>query len=280
MEALKHPFIVQMKYAFQNPQKLYFCLEYCPGGEIFFHLSRVGNFDEEVTRFYAAQILLAMRYLHTNDIIHRDLKPENVLIDSTGYIKITDFGLSKANITSDKDGKSFCGTPEYLAPEVLAREGYGRPVDWWSFGSILFEMLTGVPPFYEQDREKLFNSIKNDDPDYPAELSENCVDLLKGLLTKDPNKRLGCDPNVPKEQRADDIMQHPWFSIVDWEALYEKKIVPPFKPKLSGDDDTKYIDSEFTELEPIDSATGETVLAGSAHKWDGFTYEGKNELVS
>ncbi len=178
LEALKHPFIVQMKYAFQNAEKLYFCLEYCPGGEIFFHLSRVGNFDEEVTRFYAAQILLAIKYLHSNDIIYRDLKPENVLIDGNGYVKITDFGLSKANITGDQDAKSFCGTPEYLAPEVLAREGYGKAVDWWSFGSILYEMLTGVPPFYEQDREKLFKSIKDEEPEYPAELSDGCKDLL------------------------------------------------------------------------------------------------------
>ena len=218
----------------------------------------MGNFDEEVTRFYAAQIFMALRYLHENDIIYRDLKPENVLIDADGYVKITDFGLSKANITGDTDAKSFCGTPEYLAPEVLARGGYGKAVDWWSFGSIMFEMLTGVPPFYEQDREKLFHLIKHEDPDFPAELSEACVDLLKGLLTKDPTTRLGCGETGP-----DEIMAHPWFSIVDWDALYGKKIIPPFRPKLSSPDDTKYVDSEFTELEPVDSATGETVLAGS-----------------
>ena len=262
-----------MRYAFQNPEKLYFCLEYCPGGEIFFHLQRVGNFDEEVTRFYAAQIFLAMSYLHQNNIIYRDLKPENVLIDSRGYLKITDFGLSKANISGDKDAESFCGTPEYLAPEVLARKGYGKPVDWWSFGSILFEMLTGVPPFYEQDRDKLFNSIKNEEPDYPAELSEECVDLLKGLLTKDPTQRLGCGENG-----SDDIMYHPWFKIVDWDALVDYKIVPPFKPRLSGLEDTKYIDDEFLVMEPQDSATGKTVLEGQDHKWEGFTYERKDGL--
>jgi serine/threonine protein kinase len=135
-------------------------------------------------------------------------------------------------------------------------------------------MLTGVPPFYEQDREKLFKSIKNEEPDYPGELSESCVDLLQGLLTKDPAQRLGC-----RENGADDIINHPWFSIVDWDALYERKIVPPFKPKLHGSEDTKYVDSEFTELEPVDSATGETILAGSqTGKWEGFTFEGKGQL--
>ena len=186
-------------------------------------------------------------------------------------MKITDFGLSKANIQSDTDAESFCGTPEYLAPEVLARNGYGKPVDWWSFGSILFEMLTGVPPFYEQDRDKLFSSIKHEEPDYPSELSEDCIDLLKGLLTKDPTQRLGCG-----DAGSDEIMNHAWFKIVNWDALYQQKIVPPFKPKLSGSIDTKYIDQEFTELEPLDSATGKTVLAGKEHKWEGFTFEGKS----
>ena len=219
-------------------------------------------------------MLLAIEYLHSCNIIYRDLKPENVLIDADGYIKITDFGLSKANIHSDTDAKSFCGTPEYLAPEVLARSGYGKSVDWWSFGSIIFEMLSGVPPFYEQDREKLFKSIKYDDPDYPQELSPNCVDLLQGLLKKEVGDRLGCQDNG-----VDDIKNHPWFSIVDWDALLEKKIIPPFKPKLSSPEDTKYVDSEFTELEPVDSATGESILAGSAsQKWEGFTFEGKSEL--
>ena len=147
-----------------------------------------------------------------------------------------------------------------MAPEVLARNGYGKPVDWWSFGSILFEMLTGVPPFYEQDRDKLFNSIKHEEPEYPAELTEECVDLLKGLLIKNPEERLGCG-----EQGSDEIMNHPWFKIVDWDALFAKKIVPPFKPKLSSMEDTKYIDNEFTAMDPIDSATGQTFLEGKEH---------------
>jgi len=131
-------------------------------------------------------MFLALAYLHERDIIYWDLKPENVLIDGDGYVKITDFGLSKTNVKSDTDAESFCGTPEYLAPEVLLRKGYGKSVDWWSFGSIIFEMLTGTPPFYEQNRETLFKLIWGSDPEWPQDVSEPCVDLLKGLLTKDP----------------------------------------------------------------------------------------------
>lgn len=160
LEEIKHPFIVQLKYAFQNKEKLYFGLEYCPGGELFYHLQKVGEFDEDVTRFYAAQLVLILGYLHEHDIIYRDMKPENVLLCDDGYIKLADFGLSKSEIVGDKDAKSFCGTPEYLAPEILKKKGYGKSIDWWMLGSIIYELLAGLPPFYLKDREKLFKAIQ------------------------------------------------------------------------------------------------------------------------
>ena len=275
LETINHPFIVNLKYAFQNSEKLYFCLEFCPGGELFFHLQRVENFDEEVTRFYSAQMVLALEHLHKHDVIYRDLKPENVLIGSDGYIKLTDFGLAKENVISDKDAMSFCGTPEYLAPEILDRKGHGKPVDWWSLGSIIYEMIVGLPPFYEKDnREKLFKHIKSGEPEYPEDMSPACKDLLMGLFKKDPAERLG-----GKDGDAQAIKDHPWYSQVDWDILMEKKIIPPFKPKLDSDDDTKYIDNEFTEMVPFDSAADNTVLESGSLTWKDFTFDANNMKV-
>mmetsp|Transcript_762 Transcript_762/g.92 ORF Transcript_762/g.92 Transcript_762/m.92 type:complete len:155 (+) Transcript_762:192-656(+) len=148
LEKVNHHYIVKLRYAFQSKSKLYLILDYCPGGELFYHISRNRYFDEARTKFYAACIILALEHLHSLDIIYRDLKPENVLIDNDGFAKITDFGLSKENILNNSTF-SFCGTPEYLAPEVFARQGYGKCIDWWSVGCLIYEMLTGIPPFYD-----------------------------------------------------------------------------------------------------------------------------------
>lgn len=148
LEQIKHPFIVRMDYAFQTAEKLYFVLEYCPGGELFFYLSQIGRFKEDAARFYASNILLAIEHLHQKDTLYRDLKPENVMMGKEGYVKLTDFGLSKDNFNDKSEAKSLCGTAEYLSPEVLQRQGHGRATDWWSFGAIIYEMLVGIPPFY------------------------------------------------------------------------------------------------------------------------------------
>ena len=168
-----HPFIVGLNMAFQTPDKLFFVLDYCAGGELFFHLGRMGRFPEVQARFYTAQITLAIQYVHSLDIIYRDLKPENVLLDHRGNVRLTDFGLSKEGVSDDSSGaNSFCGTPEYIAPEVLLRQGHGRAVDWWSTGALLYEMLSGLPPFYSRSREVMFEKIMKAELNFPSFLSE------------------------------------------------------------------------------------------------------------
>ena len=239
-----HPFIVGMKMAFQSKTKLYFVLDYCAGGELFFHLGKLGKFPEPRACFYAAEIVLAISYVHSLDIIYRDLKPENVLLDAKGHIRLTDFGLSKEGISNSSSGaNSFCGTPEYLAPEILNRQGHGRAVDWWSLGALLYEMLTGLPPFYCQDRERLFEKIRKSELHYPPSLSTHSETLLRGLLTKDPSKRLGSGPND-----AEDIKRHPFFARIDWDKLMAGQIPPPWAPQIQGTQDTSQFDREFTSM--------------------------------
>ena len=239
LEKVNHPFVVKLRYAFQNPKKLYFVLEYCPGGELFFHLSRAGKFEEPRAIFYAACVTLALEHLHRINVVYRDLKPENVLIDGQGYAKITDFGLSKENIMDNASARTFCGTPEYLAPEVLARQGHGKAVDWWSLGALIFEMLTGLPPFYNaKDRERMFQDIMQSEVRFPAYISANARSLLEQLFVKDPVGRLGGGP-----RDADEIKEHPWFSGINWARMMSKEEVPPFIPALDSIFDTKYVDS-------------------------------------
>jgi protein-serine/threonine kinase len=239
LEKVNHPYIVKLRYAFQNPKKLYFVLEYCPGGELFFHLSRAGKFEEPRALFYAACVVLALEHLHRINVVYRDLKPENILIDSQGYAKITDFGLSKENIMDNASARTFCGTPEYLAPEVLARQGHGKAVDWWSLGALIFEMLTGLPPFYNaKDRERMFQDIMQSEVRFPAYISANARSLLEQLFVKDPAARLG-----GSARDADEIKEHPWFSGINWPRMMTREEIPPFIPSLDSIFDTKYVDS-------------------------------------
>lgn len=248
LEAVSHPFIVNMIYAFQTPKKLYFILEYCPGGELFFHLSRAARFSEPRCRFYACEILLAIEYLHKHDIVYRDLKPENVLLDGDGHVKLTDFGLSKEGISDNFSAKSICGTPEYLAPEILDRHGHGKAVDWYSFGALIYEMLTGLPPYYTKDREKLFERIRKGELQFPSYVSPSSRSLLEGLLRRDPALRLGASA-----QDADEIKRHPFFFGIDWLAVYSRRLTPPFKPNVTSQTDVKYFDREFVDMPTINS---------------------------
>jgi serine/threonine protein kinase len=269
---IRHPFIVGMNMAFQSKEKLFFVLDYCPGGELFFHLGKEGRFHEARARFYAAEIILAISYIHSLDIIYRDLKPENVLLDANGHIRLTDFGLSKEGISNSSSGaNSFCGTPEYLAPEILNRQGHGRAVDWWSLGAVLFEMLTGLPPFYSQDREKLFEKIREAELQYPPVVQRQAKALLKGLLAKDPSKRLGSGPGD-----AADIQQKEFFASIDFDKLMKGEVKAPWRPDLSGVFDTSQFDNEFTRM-PIfspQSLQRQNFLGQSLDQrlFEGFTF--------
>uniref|UniRef100_A0A8C2ZSK5 non-specific serine/threonine protein kinase n=1 Tax=Cyclopterus lumpus TaxID=8103 RepID=A0A8C2ZSK5_CYCLU len=237
----RHPFLTSLKYSFQTKDRLCFVMEYVNGGELFFHLSRERVFSEDRTRFYGAEIVSALDYLHSAKIVYRDLKLENLMLDKDGHIKITDFGLCKEGITDTATMKTFCGTPEYLAPEVLEDNDYGRAVDWWGLGVVTYEMMCGRLPFYNQDHEKLFELILMEEIKFPRTLSADAKSLLSGLLIKDPNKRLGGGPDDAKE-----IMRHSFFNAVDWQDVYDKKLVPPFQPQVSSETDTRYFDEEFT----------------------------------
>mmetsp|Transcript_177 Transcript_177/g.328 ORF Transcript_177/g.328 Transcript_177/m.328 type:complete len:674 (+) Transcript_177:146-2167(+) len=269
---VSHPFIVGLKMAFQSKDRLYFVLDYCAGGELFFHLSKVGKFSEGRAAFYAAEIVLALEYIHQLDIVYRDLKPENVLLDARGHVRLTDFGLSKEGITNSSSGaNSFCGTPEYLAPEILNRQGHGRAVDWWSLGALFYEMLTGLPPFYCRDRERLFEKIRRGHLEYPRSLSARSQTLLMGLLTKDPTKRLGSgsDDAVP-------IKHHLFFTETDWVKLAKGEVKPPWDPQINNSLDTSQFDEEFTSM-PMFSPSSYQPQAGFGATpqdklFEGFTF--------
>lgn len=270
LQKIDHPFIVKLNYAFQTEDKLYMVLDFVNGGELFFHLKKEGKFSEERVRLYSAEIALALHHLHSRDIVYRDLKPENILIDADGHICITDFGLSK-EISQDEVTHTFCGTPEYLAPEVLKGQGHGCPVDWWSLGTLIYEMLTGLPPFYSQNINIMYQKILNGELRFPDTMSPDACSLLEGLLTRDPAKRFGSDFNV--------IKNHPFFSALDWDKLERKEIDPPFKPEVYGKEDTDQIDPMFTNEKAVDSLVTDSNLTGDeAAQFVDFTYVGESTL--
>jgi len=274
LETVSHPFIVNLVYAFQTPKKLYFVLEYCAGGELFFHLSRAGRFSEGRCRFYTAEILLAIEYLHRLDIIYRDLKPENILLDSEGHVKLTDFGLSKEGIRDNVSAKSMCGTPEYLAPEILDKKGHGKAVDWYSLGALIYEMLTGLPPFYTRDREKLFERIRRGELQYPSYISPVAKSLCQSLMNREPSRRLGGGPGD-----AEEVKQHPFFPGMDWHAISQRQVVPPFKPAVAQKEDVRYFDKEFVEMPVVNSEAGDAGSLRDVNHFDGFTYQAQDALA-
>lgn len=243
---INHPFIVKLYYAFQTEDRLFFVLDYASGGELFFHLSRLKKFPEPMARFYTSEIVLALETLHDHNIIYRDLKPENILLDSSGHVKLADFGLAKENVFDPVLGaESLCGTPEYLAPEVLSRQGHGMAVDWWNMGMVLYEMLTGLPPWYTTDRQKLFDRLRSAPLKFPFYVSRPAASLISKLLNRNPSERLG---SLGSWQ----VTQHPFFSTIDWDALFNKEIPPPlnFEKALGNQDEVgmENFEKEFSKM--------------------------------
>ena len=256
------PFIVGLKFSFQTATDLFLVTGFMSGGELFWHLQKEGRFNEQRAKFYIAELILALEHLHKHGIVYRDLKPENILLDANGHIALCDFGLSKANLSKDATTNTFCGTTEYLAPEVLLDEqGYTTMVDFWSLGVLVFEMCCGWSPFFADDTQQMYKNIAFGKVRFPRDaLSIEGRNFVKGLLNRNPKHRLGATDD------AKELKSHAFFADTDWDAMKKKMVVPPFKPKLSSVLDTSNFDPEFTTaLENSSSLNARAAqLAGGA----------------
>lgn len=267
LEAVRHPFIVELVYAFQTGGKLYLILEYLSGGELFMHLEREGIFLEDTTCFYLCEIILALEHLHNLGIIYRDLKPENVLLDAQGHVKLTDFGLCKEHIQEGIVTHTFCGTIEYMAPEILTRSGHGKAVDWWSLGALMFDMLTGMPPFTADNRKNTIDAILKGKLNIPAYLAADSRDLIRRLMKRQVSQRLGSGPSDGQAVRS-----HSFFKNVNWDDVLARRLDPPIKPVLRSEDDVSQFDTKFTKQIPVDSPDESTLSESANLIFQGFTY--------
>ncbi|KAF9624703.1 hypothetical protein IFM89_012996 [Coptis chinensis] len=302
-----HPFIVQLQYSFQTQSKLYLILDFINGGHLFYHLYRQGLFSEDQARVYTAEIVSAVSHLHQNGIVHRDLKPENILMDTDGHVMLTDFGLAK-EIDESSRSNSMCGTTEYMAPEILLSKGHNKDADWWSVGILLYEMLTGqvltigdsveievmnlwgavltlgsvgwyllanvqrLPPFTHENRQKLQQRIIKEKVKLPPFLSSEAHSLLKGLLQKEPSRRLGSGLGG-----GDEIKCHKWFKPINWKKLEARELQPKFKPDVNGKDCTANFDKCWTTM-PLDDSPAPTPTSGE--HFQGYTYVAPNPWLS
>lgn len=274
LQTLQHPFLMTLRYAFQSNDKLYLVLDYFQGGELFFHLKSKRRFCEETARLYVAEIAMAFGHLHGSGVIYRDLKPENILLDDGGHVCLTDFGLAK-EVSAGEKTETFCGTPEYLAPEIIQGLGHDKAVDWWSLGILLYELTVGIPPFYSQNVNEMYHKIQHGVLRFPPFLSKECKDLIVELLCRDPVKRLGSGEDFQ------DLKVHPFFAPLDWEKVFNKEIDAPFKPKVTGIEDTSNFDEEFLREPVVDSVVPQSTTFGGQGDKDAFkdfTYKGKGGL--
>ncbi|XP_040564275.1 uncharacterized protein [Lepeophtheirus salmonis] len=272
----KHPFLCHLFCTFQTNSHLFFVMEYLNGGDLMFHIQQTGRFETDRARFYAAEIVLALKFMHRKGIVYRDLKLDNLLLDHEGHIRIADFGMCKLQIYLDRTTDTFCGTPDYMAPEIIKGLKYTYSVDWWSFGVLLYEMLIGQSPFNGCDEDELFWSICNEQAYFPRFLSREAKHILQLLFEKDPSKRLG---EINETQL--DICEQPFFRSINFEQLERKEVVPPFKPKLRHPMDVSYFDCAFTEevakLTPVDDDFLQSV---NQLQFKGFSYTNPNYTMS
>jgi serine/threonine protein kinase len=276
----RHPFVVKLFYAFQDHEKLYLILEYAQGGELFTHLAQERMFTEEVASFYMAEMVLALEHLHRNlGVVYRDLKPENCLLDSEGHLLLTDFGLSKVAVDENDKCNSMLGTVEYMAPEIVQGHKYGMAVDWWSFGALGFDLLTGSPPFQGQNHKKIQERIVKQKLVMPYFLGPDAKDLLTRLLRKEPTKRLG--GNMPKDLLI--IKKHRFFRKIDWKKLAKREVEPPITPLITDPELAENFSADFTDLalSPVLTSTKSPWSSTTANEnpFGGFSYVASQSLL-
>jgi serum/glucocorticoid-regulated kinase 2 len=275
LQHINHPFLVGLEYAFQTDEKLYFVLQFMKGGELFQHLRRQKRFSEAQAKFYAACITLGLGHLHNKNYIYRDLKLENLLLDENGYAVLTDFGLAKFINTEDK-AKTFCGTPEYIAPEVILGKGHNRPADWWTLGILIYEMLYGLPPFYTKDTREMYKRIVREPFAFKPSpvVSEEAKDLISKLLDKNQTTRLG------SKSDSLDILAHPWFAEIDLSKLLEKKIKSPFQPDLTNWEknfDNQFIKERINESQSNNAQVNNELLSKFQEEFKQLNFNRDNE---
>lgn len=267
LSRVNSPFIVPLKFAFQSSEKLYLVLSFINGGELFYHLQKARRFPLIRAKFYICELLSAIETLHQMNIVYRDLKPENILLDYQGHIALCDFGLCKINMKLDQKTNTFCGTPEYLAPELLLNKGYTRVVDFWTLGVLLYEMLTSLPPFYDEDVSTMYKKILEDPLIFPNDMDSITKDLIGKLLNRDPLQRLGF-------HGVHEIKNHPFFKDIDWDKLNSKGYIPPYKPEVKNSMDISNISTDFTDERPMDSVVDDYLSESVQKQFGGWTYVG------
>jgi serum/glucocorticoid-regulated kinase 2 len=281
LATMNHPFLIQLRFAFQTKDKLYFCTDFYKGGDLYFHLKKNKKFTEEQARFILAEVTLAIGHLHAKRYIYRDLKSENILLDDKGHICITDFGLTAQTRPEEQDDlKVVCGTPAFVAPEMLTRVGYGKAVDWWALGILLYELTVGESPFYSDSVSKMYDKIKWATViNFPDTMSAECKSLIEGLMNKNPTQRLGFS-----ERDVEEIKEHPFFAGIDWSAMLKKEVPSPINLSISNkaDDDTSFFDAEHLNA-PIDSPVNKKNAKGKHEpvydQLKGFTFLETNQKL-
>lgn len=276
---VRHPFLIKLHYAFQSVRfmqntAIFLVLDFCPGGELFHYLKERGRLSEGEARFYFAEVLLALGYLHGCDILYRDLKPENVLLDAEGHIVLTDFGVSREGVSNLCVRRSFCGSPEYMTPEMLRGAGYTRAVDFYGLGAFLYELLAGIPPFFHTNRTRMFRSIQNEKLTFPLHFSREACSLIARLMEKTPASRLGSQKGIQE------VQLHPWCKSINWDRVLHKDYDPPIKPRLRGsnfEEEYTSMEMEYPEEEVTESAIG-MWQERAQEQFQGFEYP-KSENV-
>ncbi|KAI1825989.1 hypothetical protein F4861DRAFT_145611 [Xylaria intraflava] len=261
-----HPFLTNLHACFQTETRVYFVMEYISGGDLMLHIQR-GQFGTKRAQFYAAEVCLALKYFHENGVIYRDLKLDNILLTLDGHIKIADYGLCKEDMWYGSTTSTFCGTPEFMAPEILLDKKYGRAVDWWAFGVLIYQMLLQQSPFRGEDEDEIYDAILADEPLYPIHMPRDSVSILQKLLTREPDQRLGSGPTDAQE-----IMSQPFFRNIVWDDIYHKRVAPPFMPSIKNATDTSNFDSEFTSVTPVLTPVQSVLSQAMQEEFRGFSY--------